>query len=264
MKATAIRTRKVTAGACTIEDLLDESLPSLGERSVLVVTSKVVSLCENCTLPLEGTNLPRLVRDEAEWYMPDDKPRHGYMTTIAHDMLTLNSGVDESNADGRYVLWPLNPQATANKIRQYLVKRFGLKEVAVVLVDSSFIPLRWGAIGLSLSHSGIEPVRSYADKSDLFGRPLRLSRTNIVDSLATTATLLMGEGNEQTPLAVIEDIPNVTFMQRDPSAQEIAARHTPPHEDMYGALLGTVRWEQGGAPAHAKQHAQTDKLDHKK
>jgi F420-0:gamma-glutamyl ligase len=46
MIAHAIRTRKVTAGACTIFELLDEALQELPECSVLAVSSKVVSLCE--------------------------------------------------------------------------------------------------------------------------------------------------------------------------------------------------------------------------
>lgn len=255
MKASAIRTRRVTSGACTIFELLDEALTALPERSVLVVSSKIVSLCEGSTVPVEGTDLQKLVRDEAEWYMPQAKAQHGYTFTIAHDMLTPNSGIDESNADRRYVLWPLHPQASANAIRKYLVARFKLKEVAVVIADSNFLPMRWGAIGLALAYSGIDPVRRYYDTVDLFGRPLRLSRSNIVDSLATTATLIMGEGNEQTPLAVIEDIPNVVFVPRDPSTKEIAARHTPPSEDSFGPLLTSVKWKHGGAFPDAGPHA---------
>lgn len=243
----AVRTRKVTPKGCTITELLDESLQDVPERSVVVVTSKVVSLCEGTVVPKEGTDLQQLIYDEAEWCAPDAEARHGYTINIAHDMLTLNSGIDESNADGNYVLWPLDPQASANHIRQYLVQRFGLQEVAVIIVDSSFLPMRWGAIGLALAYSGIEPVRSYHDTVDLFGRPLLLTRTNVVDSLATAATLVMGEGAEQTPLAVIGDIPNVAFVSRDPTPEEIKARRTPPQEDMFGDVLTAVEWRRGGA-----------------
>ena len=246
MIVTALRTRKVTAGALMLTALLDESLKNMPERGVLVITSKVVSLCENRVRPKAGTDLPQLVHDEAEWYMADAHEQHGYTFTIAHNMLTPNSGIDESNADGQYVLWPEDPQATANLVRKYLVERFGLREVAVIIVDGNFLPLRWGASGCSLAFSGIEPVRTYKDKVDLFGRPLVLTRTNVVDTLAATATLVMGEGAEQTPLSVIEDIPNVRFVRRDPTAEEIAARHTPPEEDMFGQLLTSVQWLPGG------------------
>ncbi len=245
MIAKAIRSRKVTVGACTMATLLDESLLDVPERSVLVVSSKIVSLCEGRTAPIEGTDLQKLVRTEAEWIMPHAEAQHGYTFTIAHDMLTPNSGIDESNADGVYVLWPKDPQASANEIRRYLIDRFRLREVAVIIADGNFLPLRWGAIGLALAYSGIEPVRSYKDENDLFGRPLLLSRTNVVDSLATTATLLMGEGAEQTPFTLIEDVPNIRFVRRDPTSEEIAARHTPPSEDSFGPLLTSVEWLPG-------------------
>jgi F420-0:gamma-glutamyl ligase len=246
MIVNTLKTRKVTAGALSLTDLLHETLQELPERSVLVITSKVVSLCENRVRPTEGTDLKQLVRDEAELYMTDAQEQHGYTFTIAHNMITPNSGIDESNSGGVYVLWPSDPQASANHVRQYLVNRFGLREVAVVIADGGFLPLRWGATGMSLAFSGIEPVRSYKGQNDLFGRPLNLSRTNIVDTIAATAALIMGEGAEQTPLAVLREIPGVTFVPRDPSPEEIAARRTPPEEDMFGQLLTSVEWLPGG------------------
>jgi F420-0:gamma-glutamyl ligase len=250
MIVNAVHTRKITANSCTIFELLNEAIKELPERSVLAVTSKIVSLCEGSVHPIQDTNLEKIVRDEAEWYMPSAAPQHGYTTTLAHGMLTLNSGIDESNANGMYVLWPENPQASANAIRRYLQERFSVQEVGVIITDSVFLPMRWGAVGCSLASSGLAPVRSYKDESDIFGRPLSLSRTNVVDSLATAATLLMGEGAEQTPLALITEIPNITFVPNDPSEQELAARHTPPEEDMYGELLTAVEWKKGGS-AHA-------------
>ncbi len=40
-------------------------------------------------------------------------------------------------------------------------------------------------------------------QKDIFGRVLKFSKTDIADSLATSAVLEMGEGREQQPLAVI-------------------------------------------------------------
>jgi dihydrofolate synthase / folylpolyglutamate synthase len=249
MKITPVKTRIITAGACTLAQLVDESITSLTQGSVLLVASKAVSLCEGRVVPKTGTDLQALVRQEAAWYMPDAAAQHGYTFTIAHDMLTPNSGIDESNADGQYVLWPADPQASANALRAYLQGRFGLREVAVIITDSNFLPLRWGAVGLCLAYSGLKPVRSYRDAVDLFGRPLKLTRTNITDSLATAATLVMGEGAEQTPLAVAQDIPGAVFTGQDPSPEELAARHTSPAEDSFGPLLTAVKWEPGGQVA---------------
>jgi F420-0:gamma-glutamyl ligase len=161
-------------------------------------------------------------------------------------MLTPNSGIDASNADGQDVLWPEDPQASANAVRRYLVERFKLKDVAVIITDGNFLPLRWGATGISLAASGLQPVRRYTGEKDLFGRELLLTRTNVVDTIASAATLVMGEGAEQTPLAVVQEVPNVTFTRSDPTPEELAARHTPPSEDMFGQLLTSVTWLPGG------------------
>jgi F420-0:gamma-glutamyl ligase len=246
MIVTAIKTRKVLPNACTVLELLDEALSSLPDKSVLVVTSKVVSLCEGrIRSKNDVADLQKLIREEAELYMPDAQLQHGYTFTIVHNMLTPNSGIDESNANGSYVLFPADPQQSANDIRQHLCERFGRDDIGVVIVDSDFLPLRWGSIGLAVAYSGIEPVRSYADQVDLFGRPLRLTRANVVDSLATTAAFIMGEGAEQTPMALLEDIP-VVFTHRDPTAEELAARYTPPDEDSFGPLLTAAEWLPGG------------------
>ncbi len=243
----AIKTSKVTSSSCTVFELLDKFLPELQEGSVLALTTKIVSLCEGRTMPIEGTDLPALVRQEAELYMPEAKAQHGYTFTIKHNMLTPNSGIDESNSAGVYTLWPADPWASAASVRSYLKKRFGLNDIAVIIVDSDFLPLRWGAVGLALAYSGLQPVRGYSDKTDLFGRPLLLTRVNVIDSLAAAATFVMGEGDEQTPLAVLGDLPQVQFVDKDPTKEEIAARYTPPEEDSFGPLLTGVKWKEGGA-----------------
>lgn len=249
MIATAIKTRKVTASACTIFELLDEALQDIPEQSVLAVTSKVVSLCEGRVLPKDGTDLQAMVRSEAESYMPEAHAQHGYTFTIAHNMLTPNSGIDESNANGMYVLWPAGPQASANAIREYLCKRFDIQDVGVVIIDSTFMALRWGAVSVALAYSGFEPVRSYADKTDLFGRPLKHTRTNIMDGLATTAGLLTGEGDEQTPLVLMTELPPITFQRRNPTAEELTNLRATLEEDSYAPMLQAVTWKDGGRKA---------------
>ena len=249
MIAEAIRSPLVTKQSHTLFELLDASITELPERSVVVISSKVVSLCEGRTVPKAGTDLEALIRKEAELFMPHAEPQYGYVFTIAHNMLTPNSGIDESNADGELVLWPADPQASANAMRKHLAEKFGLKDVAVIIADGNFLPLRWGASGLALAYSGIAPLRKYNEKVDLFGRPLKLTRTNVVDCLATTATLLMGEGAEQTPLAVMQDVPDVTFVDHDPTAEELAARKIPPSDDSFGPLLTALEWAPGGREA---------------
>jgi F420-0:gamma-glutamyl ligase len=56
----------------------------------------------------------------------------------------------------------------------------------------------------------------------------------------------MGEADEQTPMAVIEDVPFVTFQERDPTGEELAALRISLEDDLYAPLLTRAPWRQGG------------------
>jgi F420-0:gamma-glutamyl ligase len=72
-----------------------------------------------------------------------------------------------------------------------------------------------------------------------------MTKVRAADALATAAVLVMGEGNEQTPLAVIDDIPFVTFQERDPSAEELQQLRIDMEDDLYAPLLKEVEWCRG-------------------
>lgn len=246
MKITAIRTEIVRAKTCDIFSLLDAFVHSLKERSILAVTSKIVSLCEGRVRDKKGVTKEQLVSDEAELFLPASENAHGILFAIKHSMLVPSAGIDESNADGQYVLWPEDPQKSANAIRAYLVKRFTLKRLGVIITDSRATPLRWGTTGAALAHSGFMALRDYIGKPDIFGRKLEVTKANVRDALAAAAVVVMGEGREQTPLAVIQDIPFVSFQDRDPTAKELDGLNISLEEDVYGSILKRAPWRKGG------------------
>jgi len=53
----------------------------------------------------------------------------------------------------------------------------------------------------------------------------------------------MDEGSEQTPLAVIEDVPYVTFQERDPTPEELRGRWIDVEDDLYAPSLKGVDWQ---------------------
>jgi coenzyme F420-0:L-glutamate ligase/coenzyme F420-1:gamma-L-glutamate ligase len=92
--------------------------------------------------------------------------------------------------------------------------------------------MRTGVTGLALGYAGFKGIRDYRGKSDLFGRKLKVAVTDVADSLATAATLVMGEGAERQPLVVIEDAP-VEFVGRvNRKEVQISAK-----DDMYATLF---------------------------
>jgi putative folate metabolism gamma-glutamate ligase len=243
MKVTAIKTKRIVVG----DDLFavfDESLHELRDRSVVAVASNVVSLCEGRVVRIGERDKEELVREEAEFYLPPDNAYHLNLT-VKNSMLGVNAGIDESNTDGYYTLWPEDPQESANRIREYLKKRFQLDHVGVVITDSKTTPLRWGVTGVAISHSGFAALKDYIGKPDIFGRVFKFEKANIADSLATAAVVVTGEGDEQTPIATIEDVPFVEFLDRNPTKEEIEMLSISMDEDVYGEMLRGMKWRKG-------------------
>lgn len=247
MKIQPIKTHKVRSHQQGLIALLDRYVRKLPERSILVITSKIVSLAEDSVISVDDVSKDDLIKQEADYWMPRDKNPHNILLTIKNNILIPAAGIDESNAHGCYVLWPRNPQGTANIVRRYLEKRFRLKRAGVIITDSRTIPLRWGTSGVSIAYSGFEGIKDYIGKPDIFGRLLTITKSNIADALATAAVACMGEGKEQTPMARITEVPFVTFTQRNPSLKELRLMHIGMSDDMYAPLLRGVKWRRGGA-----------------
>jgi dihydrofolate synthase / folylpolyglutamate synthase len=252
MKVTPVRTERVAAGQVSVTDLLDAHLAPVPERSIVAVTSKVVSLCENRVVRRDSTSKLALVAAESERYLATASA-HGFHFTVTGSTLIPAAGIDESNGGGDYILWPRDPQAAANDIRRHLRHRFGVRQLGTIITDSTCTPLRRGTSGICLAHSGFAATRDYVGEPDLFARPLRVSQANIVGGLAAAAVLTMGEGAERTPVCVIEDVPFVQFQDHDPTAEEIDLGRIPLDEDLFAPFLSAADWTPGAraAPAEA-------------
>lgn len=248
MIALPVKTDLVEAGKQTLAQILDNSLTDFEDGSILAITSKIVALCENRVIKIEDADKDKLIKQESSYFLSSKEHALGFSFSITNDTLIPNAGIDESNTGGYYVLWPKDAQATANNIRKYLLERFRIKRAGVVITDSSVaIPLRWGTIGIALSYSGFQATKDYRGQPDLFGRPFKVSQSAIAGSLATTAVLVMGEGSEQTPLAIISDVPFVDFQDHDPTQEELKNFSIGnKDEDMFAPFLNNMAWKKGG------------------
>lgn len=245
MNISAIRTPRLEPGTANLESLLDDSLSDIQEGSIVVVTSKVVSICEGSVVAFDATDKDTLIAQEADLYLPAGIAPHGYHYSIIHNTLVSSAGIDESNGGGYFVLWPRNPQQAANDIRQYLAKRFSLKNVGVIITDSVSQPLRRGTIGVAIAHSGFKALRNYVGKPDLFGRPFGVTQSNVAGGLAAAAVVAMGEGTERTPLVVISDIPFVDFQEHDPTEAELQEVYVSLKDDLFAPFLTSLEWHRG-------------------
>ena len=245
MKITSIHTPVIRAGAVPLIKLLDTALAEFDDGSILVITSKIVSLCESNVAEIEPGRKDQLIRQESEYYLESQHSTHGYHFSIVNGALTSSAGIDESNADGKYVLWPRHAQQTANEIRAYLMERFTATNVGVMIVDSTSLPLRRGAIGTCLVHSGFKALNDYRGTLDLFGRPIRVEVANVREGLAAAAVAVMGEGAEGTPLARISEANFVTFQAADPTPEELAELHIALDDDYFSSFLLSAPWQRG-------------------
>jgi len=243
MKVNAIRTSVIKRKDNNLLEILDRFIKKMPERSVLAISSKIIALCEGRVIEPGDIEKTKLIQKEADVFLlPSADQNH--ILTIKNNILIPSAGIDESNSDGGYVLWPADPQKWANKIRSYLKKRLELKEIGAIVTDSRTTPLRWGTSGVAVAHSGFSATNDYIGRPDLFGRPLQVTKANVADALAAAAVLVMGEGNEQTPMALISDLPFVNFQKNNPSKKELANLTIPLEDDIYSPLLKSVEWRK--------------------
>ena len=241
-----VKTRAVHSGELGLKQLIDESIVSLQENCVVVITSKVVSLCEGRTLPIDSCDKDDLIKCQSDYYLPKEISAYGFTFTITNDLLIPTAGIDESNGNGNYILWPKNVQKTANEMRLYLAKKFNLKNVGVLITDSTCSPLKRGTTGIALAHSGFAALNNYVGKADIFGRQFQVSHSSVSGGLAAGAVVAMGEGSEQTPLAIVSDVSFVNFQHRNPNKKELTELRISKDEDLFAPFLNSVKWKIGG------------------
>jgi dihydrofolate synthase / folylpolyglutamate synthase len=247
MKVTAYKTPTIQAGQ-DIKQVIAQAIPSLPERSFLVIASKVISTAENQFVPKTTEDKQEkhdLAIQEADFYLDPHSSKYNLMLTIKRNWMFVNAGIDESNADNQYILWPEDPQKSVNEIWHFLREHYGLKEVGVTMSDSTSIPLNWGVVGHAIAHCGFWPLKSYIGKADLFGREMKMEQVNIMQGVTAAGVLEMGEGAESTPLAVVEDVKEVQFQDHVPTQAELAELKIDLEDDAYAPLLLKAEWKQG-------------------
>jgi F420-0:gamma-glutamyl ligase len=246
----SIRTIKTDVISAPQDDLLKhirQSKLTLKEGDIVAVTSKVVGIWEGRTVSIDSISKDELVKQEARlWLSRKNVYGRLVMHTITHNILIASAGIDESNGNGYYVLYPKDPLKSAKKLLKFFQKEYGVKKIGIILTDSHSIPLRRGVIGFSLAHAGFPSLIDYRGTKDLYGREFHFSQSNLPDALAAAAVLGMGEGAERTPLAVIG---GTDYVFRKASRNKLYSTFSVSmHQDLFGVFLKRVSWKKGKGP----------------
>lgn len=209
----------------------------LPEKSVIIVTSKIVALAEKRTAIAGNARMKeKLIRKESEFAIPT---KYVWLT-VKDGMAMASAGIDESNANGKLILLPKDSFKTARDLRDKLRPQHGVRHLGILITDSRTVPLRAGVTGVALGYAGFRGIKDYRGTPDIFGRKFEFSRTNIADGLAAAAVLAMGEGDERQPLAIIERAP-VEFSDRVNRAE----LYIDIQEDMYRPLFSKLPKQKG-------------------
>lgn len=226
-----IKTRVFEEGE-NLFDFIMTYFKKLSEKSVVVITSKIVALSERRTAEIQNIKTKeKLIRAESELAIPT---KYVWLT-IKDGLLMASAGIDESNANGKLILLPKDSFKTARFLRKKLQQKYGVKELGILITDSRTMPLRAGIIGVALGYAGFRGIKDYRGTSDIFHRKFKFSRVDVADSLAASAVLAMGEGNEKQPLALIEN-PSVKFCDKI-NRKEL---HIAFKDDMYRPLFSKL------------------------
>ena len=231
MKVIPIKTRIFKEGEALAGFILSY-IPRLKEGSVLVITSKIVALAQNRTAEIGNARAKDdIIRAESEFAI---KTKYCWLT-IKDGIVLASAGVDESNANGKLILLPKDSFKIALLLRKKLRQKYGVKKLGIVITDSRTIPLRAGITGVALGYAGFRGVKDYRGMPDIFGRKFKFSRVDMADGLASAAVLVMGEGSERIPLAIIENAP-IEFCDRT-NREEL---HIDIKDDMYRPLFSRL------------------------
>ena len=84
------------------------------------------------------------------------------------------------------MLLPIDPDLSAKRIRQVIVEAIGVN-IAVIVSDTFGRPFRLGQTNVAIGVSGIDSIKSYIGRSDMYGNMLRITEIAVADELASAA-----------------------------------------------------------------------------
>ena len=137
-------------------------------------------------------------------------------------VVLANAGIDQSNIGAgdeaeTALLWPLDPDASAERLRREIAERRGTT-IAVIVNDSLGRAWRKGTVGAAIGLSGLAGVVDMRGRADLYGRTLRSTEVGQADEIAAAASLVMGQADEGRPVVIVRSL---AYEQRPASAREI-------------------------------------------
>lgn len=174
----------------------------LQQRDVLVVTQKVVSKAEGRLA--DALDKESVVAKESRRVLRRIGPMS--ISETNHGFVCANAGVDASNvAEGKIALLPVDPDASARRIRSRLEHLTGL-DIKVVISDTFGRAWRLGQTDVAIGVAGMDPFTDYVGTTDTQGREMLATRICTADEIAGAAEMVMGKA-EGVCAAIVRGAP---------------------------------------------------------
>lgn len=232
-----------------------DRLGPLRSGDIIVVTSKILSKAEGRRVPADQrgaalaaetvrTVAARLVPDSGAHRSNADRPDSALAGSqpavagpICAPLIVENrigvvqaaAGIDASNvASGEILLLPLDPDASAVRIRERIAELAGVA-VGVIVSDTAGRAWRIGQTDHAIGLAGVVGLLDYAGRTDAYGNELKVTQMAVADELAAAADLVKSKLGA-TPVAVVrglahlvdKDAPGAGVLQRPPASDLFA------------------------------------------
>jgi len=203
-----------------------------GSGSVIVVAHKLISKAEGRTRRLADV-APSAQAVELAARLGGKDPRHVQVVLdetravrraergvliceTRHGFVCANAGVDASNAaeDETVIMLPLDPDASARRLRAGLARRIGAAP-AVLVADSFGRAWRHGQCDVAIGCAGLQPLEDWRGRTDRRGRELKATLIATADELAAAADLARTKDGGQ-PAVLVTGLARVTCTDDGP------------------------------------------------
>jgi coenzyme F420-0:L-glutamate ligase/coenzyme F420-1:gamma-L-glutamate ligase len=212
------------------DDLATVLLAALGaeglqDGDVVVVTSKVVSKSEGRLAP--ATTRDAAIEAETVAAVATRGPLRIVRTRTG--LVLAAAGVDASNTpDGTILLLPIDPDASADRLRTALSERTGCR-IGVVITDTAGRPWREGQTDLAIGASGLLPLEDHRGRPDAHGRVMDATVVALIDEIAAAADLVKGKTRGR-PFALVRGLASYLTDEPGPGAAAVVRS---PQEDLF-------------------------------
>ena len=184
--------------AALLTDALGEE--GLRDGDVLVVTSKVVSKAEGRRTSADKADV---LAGETDRVLARRGPTS--IVRTRHGLVLAGAGIDASNTEaGTVLLLPVDPDASARRLREGLHARTG-RNVAVVVTDTAGRAWRNGQTDLAIGAAGLDVLHDYAGREDGYGNELAVTAPAVADEIAAAGDLVKSKLSRR-PAAVLRGL----------------------------------------------------------